>query len=147
MQPNSGRSEFPIPLALKASPKEQLGRLVIEISLPKILSFVEVKGGPAAEVAGAESEEDSTEGKTGSAVTIDQINQFVEEVVVLVFEFKRDLNACLAMRTGVPIRTLVDAIRFNLEHARLIGNRHCRSTAVRWDAVEAARACRAEGAR
>lgn len=49
--------------------------------------------------------------------TIDQINQFAEEIVVLIFEFKRDLNAYLATRTGVPIGTLADAIQFNLDHA------------------------------
>ena len=49
--------------------------------------------------------------------TIGQINQGVEEITVLVFEFKRDLNAYLATRTGVPVRTLADAIQFNLDHA------------------------------
>jgi amidase len=45
--------------------------------------------------------------------TIDQISAGAEEVTVLVFEFKRDLNAYLATRTGVPIGTLADAIEFN----------------------------------
>lgn len=39
------------------------------------------------------------------------------ELVVLIFEFKRDLNTYLATRTGVPIQTLADAIAFNLAHA------------------------------
>ena len=39
------------------------------------------------------------------------------EVVVLVYEFKRDLNAYLATRSGAPIQSLADAIAFNLEHA------------------------------
>jgi amidase len=39
------------------------------------------------------------------------------ELTVLLHEFKHDLNAYLATRTGVPIRTLADAMRFNLEHA------------------------------
>jgi amidase len=39
------------------------------------------------------------------------------ELIVLVYEFKRDLNAYLATRTGVPIQTLADAIAFNTEHA------------------------------
>jgi amidase len=49
--------------------------------------------------------------------TIDQINAGAEEVTVLVYEFKRDLNAYLATRTEVPIRTLADAIAFNEAHA------------------------------
>ena len=48
--------------------------------------------------------------------TIDQINQGAEEITVLVYEFKRDLNAYLASRSGVPIATLADAIAFNLDH-------------------------------
>jgi amidase len=36
---------------------------------------------------------------------------------VLLYEFKRDLNAYLATRTGVPIHTLADAIAFNSAHA------------------------------
>jgi amidase len=39
------------------------------------------------------------------------------ELIVLVYEFKRDLNAYLATRTGVPIQTLADAIAFNEAHA------------------------------
>jgi len=38
------------------------------------------------------------------------------EFTVLLYEFKADLNAYLAGRTGVPIRTLADAIRFNEEN-------------------------------
>lgn len=49
--------------------------------------------------------------------TIDEINTFFDELVVLVFEFRRDLNAYLATRTGVPVRTLADCIAFNLDHA------------------------------
>ncbi|MGH9245292.1 MAG: amidase [Acidimicrobiales bacterium] len=49
--------------------------------------------------------------------TIDQINAGAEEVTVLVYEFKRDLNAYLATRSGVPIATLADAIAFNEAHA------------------------------
>jgi amidase len=45
--------------------------------------------------------------------TIDEINTGEAEIIVLVFEFKRDLNAYLATRTGVPIKTLADAIAFN----------------------------------
>jgi len=39
------------------------------------------------------------------------------ETIVLVYEFKRDLNAYLATRTGVPIGSLADLIQFNLDHA------------------------------
>jgi amidase len=39
------------------------------------------------------------------------------ELTVLLFEFKHDLNAYLATRTGVPVRTLAGAIAFNVEHA------------------------------
>ncbi len=49
--------------------------------------------------------------------TMAEINTFFDELVVLVFEFKRDLNAYLATRTGVPIGSLADAIQFNLDHA------------------------------
>ena len=49
--------------------------------------------------------------------TIDAINSGADEIVVLLYEFKRDLNAYLATRTGVPIKTLADAIAFNEAHA------------------------------
>jgi amidase len=39
------------------------------------------------------------------------------ELVVLVHEFKRDLNAYLATRNGVPVRTMADVIAFNKAHA------------------------------
>jgi amidase len=49
--------------------------------------------------------------------TIDQISAGAEEITVLIFEFKRDLNAYLATRSGVPITSLASAIAFNLAHA------------------------------
>jgi amidase len=49
--------------------------------------------------------------------TIDDINNQPWEIQVLLYEFKRDLNAYLATRTGVPIQTLADAIAFNEAHA------------------------------
>jgi amidase len=49
--------------------------------------------------------------------TIDELNADQAEIIVLLYEFKRDLNAYLATRTGVPIHTLADAIEFNREHA------------------------------
>lgn len=47
----------------------------------------------------------------------DQLLTDPAEIIVLVYEFKRDLNAYLATRTGVPIQSLADAIQFNIEHA------------------------------
>jgi amidase len=38
------------------------------------------------------------------------------EIIVLIFEFKRDLNAYLATRTGVPVSSVADVIQFNLDH-------------------------------
>jgi amidase len=35
----------------------------------------------------------------------------------MLFEFKHDLNAYLATRTGVPVKTLADLIAFNQAHA------------------------------
>jgi len=49
--------------------------------------------------------------------TIDALNADQAEIIVLIYEFKRDLNAYLATRTGVPIHTLADAIAFNEAHA------------------------------
>jgi amidase len=49
--------------------------------------------------------------------TIDQINSGADEFTVLIYEFKRDLNAYLATRSGVPIRSLAEAIAFNRAHA------------------------------
>jgi amidase len=49
--------------------------------------------------------------------TIDAINSGAAEITVLVFEFKRDLNAYLATRTGLAVHTLADLIAFNLAHA------------------------------
>lgn len=50
--------------------------------------------------------------------TAEELNtNFLPELVVLLYEFKRDLNAYLATRTGVPVRTLAEAIAFNAAHA------------------------------
>jgi len=49
--------------------------------------------------------------------TIDELNADPAEFIVLVYEFKRDLNAYLATRTGVPIHSLADLIAFNNSHA------------------------------
>jgi len=48
---------------------------------------------------------------------LDEILASSAEIIVLVFEFKRDLNAYLATRSGVPIHTLADAIAFNNANA------------------------------
>jgi amidase len=49
--------------------------------------------------------------------SFDQFNADQSELIVLIFEFKRDLNAYLATRSGVPVRTLADVIQFNLDNA------------------------------
>jgi amidase len=49
--------------------------------------------------------------------TIDELNADAAEFIVLVYEFKRDLNAYLATRTGVPVHSLADIIAFNNSHA------------------------------
>jgi amidase len=49
--------------------------------------------------------------------SFDEFNADQSEIIVLIFEFKRDLNAYLATRSGVPVSTLADAIQFNLDHA------------------------------
>lgn len=49
--------------------------------------------------------------------TADQFAADPSETIILVFEFKRDLNAYLANRTGVPVSTMADVIQFNLDHA------------------------------
>jgi amidase len=48
---------------------------------------------------------------------IDALLNDSSETIVLIYEFKRDLNAYLATRTGVPIHSLADAIAFNDAHA------------------------------
>jgi amidase len=48
---------------------------------------------------------------------IDEISSGASEFTVLLFDFKADLNAYLATRTGVPISSLADAIAFNTAHA------------------------------
>jgi amidase len=49
--------------------------------------------------------------------TINDLLSDNSETIVLFYEFKRDLNTYLATRTGVPIKTLADAIAFNNAHA------------------------------
>ncbi len=49
--------------------------------------------------------------------SFDEYNASQAEIIVLIFEFKRDLNAYLATRRGVPARSLADVIQFNLDHA------------------------------
>jgi amidase len=50
--------------------------------------------------------------------TFDEFNADPSEIIVLIFEFKRDLNAYLATRSGVPVATLADVIQFNTDHAQ-----------------------------
>jgi amidase len=49
--------------------------------------------------------------------SFDEFNSDQSEIIVLIFEFKRDLNAYLATRSGVPARTLAEVIQFNIDHA------------------------------
>jgi amidase len=49
--------------------------------------------------------------------SFDEFNADQSEIIVLIFEFKRDLNKYLATRSGVPVSTLADVIQFNLDHA------------------------------
>src|SRR5258706_1871229 len=49
--------------------------------------------------------------------TITDIIPAVSEFTVLIYDFLRHLNAYLATRVGVPIKTLADAIAFNEAHA------------------------------
>lgn len=49
--------------------------------------------------------------------SFDEFNADQSEIIVLIYEFKRDLNAYLATRTGVPVSTLADVIQFNIDHA------------------------------
>lgn len=54
---------------------------------------------------------------SGAEWFADNITFSSAETIVLTYEFKRDLNAYLATRTGVPIKTLADLIEFNKAHA------------------------------
>ncbi len=49
--------------------------------------------------------------------SFDEYNASDAEIIVLIFEFKRDLNAYLATRRGIPAGSLADVIQFNLDHA------------------------------
>lgn len=49
--------------------------------------------------------------------SFDEFSADQSEIIVLIFEFKRDLNAYLATRTGVPVATLADVIQFNIDTA------------------------------
>jgi amidase len=49
--------------------------------------------------------------------SFDEFNADQSELIVLIYEFKRDLNAYLATRAGVPVTTLADVIQFNLDNA------------------------------
>lgn len=51
-------------------------------------------------------------------VTIPHVDDYgKDEDLTLSYEFKHDLNAYLATRTGVPVKTLADVIAFNRAHA------------------------------
>jgi amidase len=48
--------------------------------------------------------------------TVDALNATQDEITVLIYEFKRDLNAYLATR-NLPVKNLADIIAFNNAHA------------------------------
>jgi amidase len=48
--------------------------------------------------------------------TVDALNGTQDEITVLIYDFKRDLNAYLATR-NLPVKTLADIIAFNNAHA------------------------------
>ena len=48
--------------------------------------------------------------------SFDAFNSDSSEIIVLVYEFKRDLNAYLATRTGVPVSNMAEVIEFNLDN-------------------------------
>lgn len=48
--------------------------------------------------------------------SFDQFNADQSEIIVLIYEFKRDLNAYLSTRSGVPAASLADVIQFNLDN-------------------------------
>lgn len=48
--------------------------------------------------------------------SFDAFNADQSEIIVLVFEFKRDVNAYLATRSGIPVTNMADVIQFNLDH-------------------------------
>jgi amidase len=49
--------------------------------------------------------------------TVDLLRSMPFEIIVLVYEFKRDLNAYLATRPSLPVHTLADLIAFNIANA------------------------------
>ncbi len=49
--------------------------------------------------------------------SIDALNADQAEITVLIYEFKRDVNAYLATRHGIQAETLAELIQFNLDHA------------------------------
>jgi amidase len=49
--------------------------------------------------------------------SVNDLNTDPSETNVLIYDFKRDMNAYLATRTGLPVKTLADIIAFNNAHA------------------------------
>jgi amidase len=49
--------------------------------------------------------------------TANELNTDPSEFNILLYDFKRDLNAYLATRKGIPVKTLADVIAFNNAHA------------------------------
>ena len=48
--------------------------------------------------------------------SFDAFSNDSSEIIVLIYEFKRDLNAYLATRSGVPVTNLNEVIEFNLDN-------------------------------
>lgn len=49
--------------------------------------------------------------------SFDEFSTDPSELIVMLYEFKQDLNAYLATRTGIAVATLADVIQFNTDHA------------------------------
>jgi len=57
-------------------------------------------------------------GATVEPVKLPHLNDYGKaEMTVLLYEFKHDLNAYLATRKGLKVKTLADIIKFNRDHA------------------------------
>ncbi len=74
------------------------------------------------EAAAFKAAQDAMTAAGATLVTFDfdhvaEINAFTAELLILLYEFKFDLQSYLTGRTGVPIHTLADAIAFNNAHA------------------------------
>lgn len=59
-----------------------------------------------------------TAGATVESIKLPHLNDYENaELIVLLYEFKHDLNAYLATRKGLKVKTLADIIKFDKDHA------------------------------